>query len=225
MKLCYYNPLLHYVTLYSRSMTFTQLMRLIGEKKGSILLAGIFIAAVSFFVTAVTAPRFKVTTDFMVVQANSQSQDFYTLFKSSEYLGRVLSESIWSERFINNVFETGQVSKETLPFDPYERLKTWRKMVSIDQNTELGMLTVTVKADTEKQASKVMQAVSDVLINKNVEFRGGDEKAVEIRVLSGPIIERNPTPKELVFIVVAGFLAGASLMILRVTLKGISRGY
>lgn len=206
-------------------MSFSQIFRLLGEKKGSLLLAGIFVAAVSFFAVTVLSPRFKVTTDYMVVQTNTQSQDFYSLFKSSEYLGKVLSESIWSERFINAVIETGKVSKEFLPMDKSERLKAWRSMVSVEKNIELGMISVTVKSDTDREAGKVMQAVSDVLITKNVEFRGGDEKAVEIRILSGPITERNPAPKELIAIVALGFLAGVSLMAFRITLRGLSRSY
>lgn len=204
-------------------MSFSQIFRLLGEKKGSLLLAGIFVAAVSFFTVTAFSPRVKVTTDYMVVQTNTQSQDFYSIFKSSEYLGKVLSESIWSERFINAVLETGKVSKEFLPMDKSERLKAWRSMVSVEKNIELGMISVTVKSDTDREAGKVMQAISDVLITKNVEFRGGDEKAVEIRILSGPITERNPAPKELVAIIALGFLAGASLMAFRITLRGLSR--
>lgn len=204
-------------------MSSSQIFRLLGEKKGSLLLAGIFVAAASFFAVTVLSPRVKVTTDYMVVQTNTQSQDFYSLFKSSEYLGKVLSESIWSERFINAVIETGKVSKEFLPFDKSERLKAWRGMVSVEKNIELGMISVTVKSDTDREAGKVMQAITDVLITKNVEFRGGDEKAVEIRILSGPITDRNPSPKELATIVALGFLAGVSLMAFRVTLRGLSR--
>ncbi len=205
-------------------MTFLQMFQLLSRKKGSLFLAGIFVAAASFFVVTVTSPRFKVTTDFMVVQTTMQSQDFYSLFKSSEYLGKILSESIWSERFINAVMDTGKVSKELLPFDKSERLKAWRDMVSVQKNIELGMISVVVKADTEREGERVMDAVSEVLMTKNAEFRGGDEKAVEIRILSGPITERNPTPKELLFIVATAFIAGASLMGLRITAKALSRG-
>lgn len=206
-------------------MTFLQIVQLLSRKKGSLILSGIFVAALTFFLVTVISPRFKVTTDFMVVQANTQSQDYYSLFKSSEYLGKVLSESLWSERFINAVLETGKVSKESLPTNKSDRLTAWRDMVSVKKNIELGMLSVVVKAQTEKEGEKVMQAVSEVLMTRNAEFRGGDEKAVEIRILSGPITERNPTLKELLFIVSLGFLAGASLMALRLTWRSLSLNF
>ncbi len=201
----------------------TNFLALLWEKKGSIFLFGIFVAAAVFFTETALSPRYAVRTDFMVVQS-SGSQDFYTLFKSSEYLGKVLSESIYSERFINAVIETGKVSPQGfLPTDKRERLKSWRSMVSIEKNVELGMLSVIVKADTEREAGKVMEALSDVLINRNKEFRGGDEKAVEIRVLSGPIADRNPTPKDLLTLSVLGFLAGAFVRAMWIALRTLDR--
>lgn len=190
-------------------MPMTHFLALLWEKKGSIFLFGFFIAAATFFVETAISPRYAVRTDFMVVQL-SGSQDFYTLFKSSEYLGKVLSESIYSERFINAVLETGKVSAQGfLPTDKRARLSAWRSMVGVEKNIELGMLSVTVRADTEREANKVMDALSDVLINRNTEFRGGEAKAVEIRILSGPITDRNPTPKQLILLSFIGFLAGA----------------
>ncbi|TXH01798.1 MAG: hypothetical protein E6R05_05085 [Candidatus Moraniibacteriota bacterium] len=206
-------------------MQSIQYLRLVSEKKGSLILAGIFVAALSFFAVTLVSPRFKVTTDFMVAQVNTTSQDFYTLFKSSEYLGKILAESMQSERFINAVIESGKVSKEFLPTDKRERLEAWREMVTVRSMADLGMLSVVVKADTDREASKVMQGITEVLMTRNAEFRGGDEKAIEMRILSGPITERNPNPKELVLIVVTGFLAGVSLMTLRIVTRAALRGY
>lgn len=206
-------------------MSSLSMAQLFGQKKGTLVLAGIFVATMAFFLTTLFSPRFQVTTDFLIAQTNTTSSDFYTLFKSSEYIGRVLSESMASERFIDAVIGTGKVSKEFLPLEKSERLKTWRHMVSTRSNAELGLLSVAVEANSDREATKVMQAINEVLITKNVEFRGGDEKAIEMRILSGPITERNPSPKELLLIIVAGFLVGAGLMSIRIVSRAIARGY
>lgn len=205
-------------------MPMTNFLALLSGKKGSILLFGVLVAAAVFFTETAISPRYAVRTDFMVVQSFG-SQDFYTLFKSSEYLSKVLSESMYSERFINAVIETGKVSSQGfLPTDKSDRLKAWRAMVSVEKNIELGMLSVTVKADTEKEANKTMEALSDVLINRNTEFRGGDAKAVEIRVLSGPIGDRNPSPKELLILSLLGFFAGAFVRTVPIILGSGNKG-
>lgn len=190
-------------------MPFFSVLGFLKGKIGTLFLSGLFVATASFFVLTVSAPRFKTTADFLVVQTNTQNQDYYTQFKSSEYLGKVFSEALYSERFINAVIETGKVNKEFLPFDKQDRLNTWHKMVSVNSNAELGMLQISVKNDSQSQSGKIMEGVESVLIEKNSLFRGGDDKSVEVRVLSGPITERNPNMKEILFVIIMGFLAGA----------------
>ena len=192
---------------------------------GTLVLAGLFFAAASFFLLTVTEKRIETATDFMVVQKTGQ-QDFYTMFKSSEYLGKVLGESIYSEKFINTVIETGKVNSEFLPFDKQDRLKEWRQMVMVAKNIELGMLRVSVKSDSEREATRVMQGIEQVLIEKNALFRGGDEGSVEIRVLSGPIVSRNPDFSEIALVVLVGFVSGVMLATLYLLIKsGRRTGY
>lgn len=196
---------------------------LLREKIGLILLMGTLTGAVSFFGLMVLTPPFQSSMDFLVVQTNGQNQDFYTQFKSSEYLGKVLSEAVYSERFIEAVVETGKVNAEFLPFDKKARLKAWSRMVSVRKNLELGMLSVVVTNERERDAARVMKGIAEVLTEKNALFRGGDEKSVEIRVLSGPISERNPNTSMIVKTVTAGFLAGFFLASFAVIIRGEAR--
>jgi capsular polysaccharide biosynthesis protein len=178
---------------------------------GILFLGGVLCAALAFASIMLLSARFQSGMDFLVVQSNTQGQDFYSLFKSSEYLSKVLSEAIYSERFIDAVVETGKINGQFLPANKKERLDEWRKMVEVQKNLELGVLSVTVKSDNDRDASRVMNAISEVLIEKNSLFRSGDEKSVEIRVLSGPIIEATPTMKKILLAVGGGFLSGILL--------------
>src|SRR3989344_1591115 len=161
-------------------MNSRQLFALLRAKFGSMLVLGLFLAAISFVGLIFFEKPYQSSMDFLVVQTNGQTKDFYTQFKSSEYLGKVLSEAIFSERFINAVVETGKVNTEFLPFDKKDRLKTWSQTVFVKNNLELGIISVT-------------------------------EKSVDIRILSGPILERNPTTSEIFKVVLGGFFAGLFL--------------
>ena len=112
------------------------------------------------------------------------------------------------ERFVDALVDTGKVNREFLPFDQGQRLTTWGKMVTVENNLELGILSVTVKGSTARDVSRIMDGVSQVLTEKNMLFRGGDEKSIEIRILSGPILTQNPTMTQILKVVVAAFLAG-----------------
>ena len=191
-------------------------------KWGLIFLSGLLCAAVAFLVLVFSSKNFKAETDFLVVQNQSagSNQDFYSLFKSTEYLGKVLSESIYSERFIEAVGATGKVDINTLPTDKKDRLETWGKMVTVQQNVEAGIIKVQVMDNDQRMVLKTSQAIQDVLTQQNMLFRGGDEKSVEIRVLSGPIVERNPSVKKIALVALAGFFLGTFLLMGRLMMRG-----
>lgn len=195
------------------------LFTLLRAKVGTLVLWGLLFGALGFFALMVTEKPFQTRMDFLVVQANAGNQDFYTQFKSSEYLGKILGQAVYSERFVNALVETGKVNKEFLPFDQGERLKTWGKMVTVENNLELGILSVTVKGDRERDVARIMDGVSQVLTEKNALFRGGDEKSVEIRILSGPIGTQNPNMTQIIKVVAAAFLAGVFVAAFFVVVK------
>ncbi len=171
----------------------------------------------------VTEKPFQTKMDFLVVQSNANNQDFYTLFKSSEYLGKILSEAVYSDRFIDALVETGKVNKEFLPFDKQERLATWSKMVTVNKNLELGIISVTVSGDRERDVARIMDGIAQVLTERNSLFRSGDEKSVEIRILSGPILEQSPNVAKILKVVLLAFVAGFLLSAFFVIAKEESR--
>lgn len=189
-------------------MNSQQFFALLRAKFGTMVLWGFLFSAVSFLGLMVFTKPFQSDMDFLVVQTGEQGQDFYAQFKSSEYLSKVLSQAVFSERFINAVVETGKVNREFLPFDKKERLKAWSKMVSVKRNLELGIISVTVQSQRERDAARAMDGIAEVLTQKNSLFRGGDEKSVEIRVMSGPINEQNPTLGGILLTIFSGFVAG-----------------
>jgi len=200
-------------------MSFLHFLYFLKTKRSSLILAGLFVSALSFFSLTLTEERFKTTTDFMVVQTGNVNQDFYTLFKTAEYLSKALTEGIKSESFITALIETGKINSEFLPFEKGERLAKWREIVSIEKDVELGVLRVSLKSENEKTAKRVMDGVGEVLIQKNMLFRGGEEKSVDVRVLSGPITKRNPSPRDIVIVLTSGFLAGVGLILLFLTFR------
>lgn len=201
-------------------MNFESLMFLVRAKWGSIFLAGLLAGSLAFFALVFFSKHFKITTDFLVVQTGtSQSQDFYAMLKSSEYLGKVLSQSVGSEKFIGAVVETGGVDGNFLPGNPKDRLEAWEKMVKVSNNPDVGSLHIEVYGDNDRDALRVAQAVGKVMTEKNLLFRSGDEKSVEIRTLSGPIIEKNPSVERMIASTLAGFVFGISIFLLFVLIR------
>lgn len=199
-------------------MQINQILALIKQKIGIIVLMGLFLSALSFLVLVVKEKNFKVGTDYLIVQNQSGSQDFYTLSKSAEYIGKVLNEGIYSELFITEVVKTGKLNPELLPFDKKEKLKAWSETVQVGLNPDLGIVSVQVFDNDSKQSLAIAQAISEVLTTKSNLFYGEGQN-IDVKVLSGPVLEKNPSIGNIIAVLLAGFLLGVILSLLQIILK------
>lgn len=195
-------------------MDFIDFKILLKRHTGTLVLMGLLGASVAFFVLMFTTPHYRTTSEFLVVQSGGNNQDFYSQFKSSEYLSKVLAEAIHSESYINAVIGTGKVSNSALPINKKDRLEEWADMVSVKKNLELGVIEIQVEGDNQSEITAIMDGVTDVLVNQNTLFRGGEPGSVQIKTLSGPISEKVPGAGLVVKTILAGFFSGLLLALL-----------
>lgn len=195
------------------------------KKIGTIVLVAVLFASLSFVGLIMYSKNFRAGTDLLIVQ-NSESKDFYSMLKSTEYLGNVLNESIYSDRFITAIVESGKVGPNFLSEsynistqDKKGQLDAWADMVHVKRNTAAGIMHIDVAANDKRTTIAVSSAITDVLTQKNMLFRGGDEKSVEIRVLSGPIIENDPSIQKMIITVISGFIAGLCIALMWIFVK------
>jgi len=183
------------------------IISLIRQKMGIMILWGVLIAVLSFVILINLEKKYKVSTDFLVIQNQTGNQDYYSLSKSAEYISKILSESIHSELFIDEVIKTGKIHEEFLPFDKRKKLESWRNIVNVRRNFQLGIISIEILEDRQKDALNLSRGIADVMSNKNDLFRGENQN-ISVKTLSGPITERNPDSQKVVAVVTGGFLVG-----------------
>jgi capsular polysaccharide biosynthesis protein len=193
---------------------------LIKKNLGTLVLAGLFVASLGFVMLIVTSARYEVRTDFLVSQNSAETKDYYTLARSSDYIGKVLSEVVYSEKFINAAVETGKVNQTLLPFDKSKRLEAWSQMVRVRREADLGIMQVTVLSNNNKEAAAVSEAVAEVFKNRNKEFLGTTDQGVTVAILSGPITDKNPNLTEILTVLISGFIFGIILALFFLYLRG-----
>jgi len=191
-------------------MTMEKMLELAKNNLKNLIFAGLLLGALSFLALVVTQKSFSAKADLLVVQNQQGFSDYYALSKSSDYLSGILMESVYSEKFLEEIKNTNLVSTNFLPLDKAERLKEWQKTVKLKKNASVGIITVETFANSQKQAGDISNAVIDVLTNKYSLFLGQGQN-VEIRVLSGPIVEKNPTVMQIILVSLAGFAVGIIL--------------
>ena len=181
-------------------------MALNRQKIGMIILVGFLVAALAFLFSVAGKKSFRANTDLLAIQKNEEAKDFYTLFKSTEFLGNVMSEAVYSELFIDELIATGKVSQQFLPTNKKERLEEWRKLVAVIPNPQNGIIKVKVFSDSQKEVVALSEGIIQVISAKNDLFLG--EANLEMKVLSGPIYEKNPSIAEVIMAIIGGFLVG-----------------
>ena len=191
----------------NREITF-----LIKKKLGIIILVSFLAASLSFLALVASQKSFKASTDFLIIQNQIESQDFYSLSKSAEYIRDILSESVYSELFIDEAIKTGKVNSEFLPFNKKKRIKEWSRIVKVKSESQPGIISVEVLGNNQKEVFNISEGVIEVMVAKNQLFRG--EGNMEVKVLSGPIIEKNPGLSDVIMVIIGGFALGFLLSLI-----------
>lgn len=180
----------------------------------SIILWGLLIASLSFMFLVISQKNFKASTDFLIVQDQAGTQDFYSLFKSAEYMSNILSSAIYSEVFVDEIVSTGKVEDDFLPSEQKEKLDAWEDMVNVERNTQSGIIKIDIFSDSKTEVLDVSEAIKEVMITKNYLFRG--KVSLDVRVLSGPVVEKNPSLKDILIAIVGGFIIGSIISIIKI---------
>jgi uncharacterized protein involved in exopolysaccharide biosynthesis len=194
-------------------MKIREFIQLLGDKKGMVILFGVLLAALTFWGAIIANKNFQARADVLIVQNQNGYSDYYALSRSADYLSQVLTESIYSERFIQKVAEKNIVNIDNmLPKDKSEKLKKWNQMVKVNKKSDTGLLSIETYGDTPTEAVQTSEAVLKVLTEDYYIFLGRGQD-LDVRVLSGPILEKTFGMLSLVFIIFGGFVIGCLLAI------------
>jgi capsular polysaccharide biosynthesis protein len=185
---------------------------LLRGKIGIIILFGLIISLLSFYAFIFTQKKYVVTTDYLIVQDQMGTQDFYSLSKSAEYLGGVLSEAVYSSVFVSELKNTGKIGDAYFSVSEKDLMKKWKKSVEIERSLNLGILKIKVYDNDKETAIGLSQGISEIMVTKNYLFRG--KVNLDVRVLSGPIAEKNPSISKILLVTMGGFVLGALLKIM-----------
>jgi len=179
-----------------------------------VMLFGVLLAALTFWGAIIANKNFQARADVLIVQNQNGYSDYYALSRSADYLSQVLTESIYSERFIQKVAEKNIVNIDNmLPKDKSEKLKKWNQMVEVTKKSDTGILSIETYGVTPTEAIQTSEAVLKVLTEDYYIFLGRGQD-LDVRVLSGPILEKTFGTLSLAFIIFGGFVIGCLLAVM-----------
>ncbi len=177
------------------------------------VISGLMLSALSFVFFIATQKNFKASSDILIVQNQPGFSDYYAMSKSAEYLTNILVESVYSEKFLDEVRNSNIVRSQFLPEDKLKRLEIWEKMVKVRRVPNLGMVHVEVFNNDQREALEISRAIIQVMTGKSALF-WGESQTIEARVMSGPLWQKNPSVASIGAVLAGGFLTGAMLSVL-----------
>lgn len=203
------------------NIEFKAFLRLLKSKLGTVFLFSLIISLVSFYAFIFSQKRYQVKTDLLISKSQDSNQDFYTASKEIEYMEGVLAESIYSSVFISELRNEDSLENFYFSVDENEALSDWKKTIEVERSANLGSMKLRVYDDNKNNALAVAEAVNDILINRNYLF--GGKTSTEVKILTGPIIQKNPDIKSVILVVLGGFVIGFMLNTLYIYLNFVNK--
>lgn len=150
------------------------------------------VVAVSMHTYKKTTSNTITRTDLQIVQ-QSETEDFYSMFKGSEYIANAIGEMVESEEFMNKIIKKEEVLEKYMTLGSLQnRLKKWNKLVYVDNVTVHGRMSIYVKNNDVNFAKSLSLSVADTIINDNGMYQGKKSKKRKIVIVKnqeGEIIE------------------------------------
>lgn len=196
-------------------MSYYKLTRIIRQALPTAVLVGLLVSAIVFASSVFLMRPFVASTSYQLIQSGTEVKDYYTSFKSSEYLGRVLTEALASGSYVQAVTEAGGIPDGYLPTDAKKSLSAWQKQVTVNTDRiDLGVLEVKVYGKTREEVAQVSTGVQKVLIEQNEKFRAGAKEDLTVRVFTDTLVEANPSVTRLVILLTSVAFAVTILYLL-----------
>jgi len=137
---------------------------------------------------------YQAQSQFLIVQKQSPTIDAYTAIKGSEQLAYTFKQIVLSPAFLERVLMSKfNIEMTYFGQDSKKIIKKWQKTAVIETVPNTGILKINVFHPDQKEAQKISQAISYIIINER-NFFLGDDQEINVLIL-GKTIVSNKTVK------------------------------
>lgn len=194
-------------------MELNEFKQLIKRKKATIFSLTFLLVILVVIISLVGGLKYSAKAKVLVIQDVGKT-DAFTVSRSNEYLGNLLSQIVYSGSFFNLVLNNNQYKIDQNYFNiAYnERLKLWQKTVSTRTISDTGIIEINVFHSNPDQARLIALAINDVLMTKNSNYHGSAD--VKVSILDQPLVSNYPDKPNLIFNSLFALLIGLLLSLI-----------
>lgn len=182
----------------------------------TVLLFVVVTISLSILVSLLQPPKYRASTKLLVVY-KEQKADAFAAARNSSYITGVLGEVMYSNTFIEQVFDANPELRDELGVEPERRQQNWKRLLSVHTEDSKGIIITDVYHGDRAQALLFAQTISSVVTKTHADYHGAGDTAT-IRIIDQPTAsERWDQPRipfNALIGVLAGLIAGLTFVIL-----------
>ena len=154
--------------------------------------------------------KYSTTSKLLVIQQGTSGVDPLSVSRTEQYLSTLFAQVISSNSFFNLVLNSDPtIEKDYFSGDTIHQMKTWNKTVSAKSEENSGFIDITVFHPAPEQATKIANAINQILITQNTNYQGVGS-LVKVVVIDDPLVSNYPTQPNI--LINAGIVVGATLV-------------
>lgn len=191
------------------------------RRKAVILVIIIFVVA-ALAVTFSQPLKYQATSRLLIIQENA-NPDPYAISKSNQYLGSLLSETVYSGSFFDLLASSGSNINWGYFNGTYkQQIKRWKETVSARSVNDTGIIEVNIYHPDQEQARQISLNVDNLLMTQNGLYQSSNTK-LKLKVIDQPIVSSYPVKPNIILNLGASLILGCLFGLLYVYYFPVSR--
>ena len=184
------------------------MINLVKRKWQAVILFMLLLAALAFVISVFQPQRYKAEQRLLLVQSYGEEVDPYAATRSTEFLTGLLSEVMYSEKFLSQVIASGYgVSDNLFPELPKKRKKFWKKTLRTRVIGDTGIMEVLVYNTDRYTTEQIALAVGHVLSTEHGQYHSRGN-AVTIQTIDEATTSLRPAQPNIPLNTLAGAVLG-----------------
>jgi capsular polysaccharide biosynthesis protein len=175
----------------------------------TIITLSILIGVASFSFSFWQTPKYKSTVKLLTV-FNQNNIDTYTASKTANYITGILAEVIYSDSFINSIYNGNAELIDDLGYGSEKRQKNWNEKVKTKTLENKGILIIDAFGNDKNQTRLLATAIGETIASQHGLYDGSADR-VTIKIIDTPSILESWSTTKIARDTAIGFLAGLIL--------------
>lgn len=190
-----------------------------------VLMIGVLFGLIFFSINSFLPIKYEADASILIVQKNAVGLDAYKEVKSAEFVGKIISEVMLSNSFMEGVVAKNEKAKQIIYKESNfeDRLDKWQDSLSINQVSNTGALNLSFYSDNKESSYQILSTIIDVLKNDGEKYHGNTD--IGIKVINNPYYLNDPASLGFIASFLGGFIFGIALILVMYQLLGDSLLY